>query len=252
MKPRSCPPAEKAVDLEQLGKRFDSMCDEVRTWTLQICRNVIRIAEHLCRMKPIYEAMTGTGWGKRRRSEDIRSFDEEVARRTGVDPSLIRRYCRVGQLDAESRHRIEGNLELEGNLTLLYRLVRLEVETRHRALEAYDRDGRRGLDLVLGEADGSRAERSGRVRESGPRRTLRRDLAIISRPAPGAIADPQSGDAADAVGGLVHTFESPPPGDWVEHRLDAVWALRINVVLAADGVASVSVQLVPFASRAAP
>lgn len=182
----------------------------------------------------------------------MRSFDEEVAHRTGVDPSLIRRYCRVGQLDAESRHRIQGNLELEGNLTLLYRLVRLEVETRHRALEAYDRDGRQGLNLVLDEADGSRTERAGRVRESGRRGPLRRGVAIVSRPAPGGVVDPQSGQAAGAVGALVHTFESPPPGDWVEHRLDAGWALRINVVLAAEGVASVSVQLVPFAGRAAP
>jgi hypothetical protein len=195
------------------------MCDEIRTWTFDIVRNVRRIASYLKEMKPIYERMTDTGWGKRRRSADVHSFDEEVAQRTGVDRSLIRRYCRIAQLDQRTRDRIEGRQDIEGNMTLLYRLVQADEETRHRALDVYDKEGRAAMREVL---------RRPRAARSEPKRGLTRTL--------------PAGDHGDFV--VDHTFERPALGEWMEHRIDNRWVLRMKIAWVEGSVRAVSVGLV--------
>jgi hypothetical protein len=222
---------------EELQRRFDSMCNDVRVWTLEIFRNIKRVADHLCEMKRLHEALTGTGWGKRRRSGAVAAFDEEVARRTGVDRSLIRRYCRVGQLDPETSRRIDRAPEIVGNLTLLYRLVQVDPATRHRALDAYAQQGRPALDRILLQA------RDVRTR-SGPARPPAA-LAPLPRGPSANDVKAATDSTAMARAALCHTFDRPPESQWLEHRLSPAWVLRVQVVVADLAVSSLTVQLVP-------
>jgi hypothetical protein len=245
----------RGSELEAAG-RFESMCAEVRGWTLEIFRNVMRIALHLREMKPLYEGLTGTGWGKRRKSADVHSFDEEVARRTGVDRSLIRRYCRIGQIDPQTSARIEGKSEIEGNLSLLYRLVQLDIDTRQKALDAYEREGRPALDRVLREAQPPARSRSAVAPLSArPGEGEQSEFEDV-RPLPeaeGPIAAPAlrlPPESSEVQLKLRHTFEVPPIGEWFELELDKEWKLRLNVIMDADTVSSISVEIVPGPTHA--
>jgi hypothetical protein len=215
--------ADNQLTSEQLQERFDRMCNDIHDWNAQISRNVVRIATHLLAMKPLYERMTGTGWGKRR-SAGRHSFDEEVARRSGVDRSLIRRYCRIGQLDPRTTSRIEGKRDLEGNLTVLYRLVQADEETRQRALDAYDKEGRPALDRALREARAAAAEIPDHIGAPLPRLRLSDDV------------------GSDGARTVHHTFQRPASGRWLEHSIPGA-TVRLNVLMNGDCVAAISVQL---------
>jgi hypothetical protein len=238
--------SDEDIRPDELDVRFHCMCDEVRSWTLEISRNVRRIAARLLEMKGIHETITGTGWGKRRKGRDVRSFDEEVAHRTGLDRSLIRRYCRIAQLDPGTSRRIDAKPDVASNLTLLYRLVQTDEATRQKALDAHDKDGRRGLNEVLRTAS-SGGSRPGRDIERSkltngeptpPEATMR------PSPIPGPVGGESPRQTTSDEAGRTLTFECPPPGKWVQSKLNDSWTLRIRVVLGEKRtVSSVSVQI---------
>lgn len=138
--------------------RFLAVCKEIRELTDTSGRNVIRIADLMIEAKKAYERKTGTGHGKRRKSEDVPSFGEAVARATGLDPSLIRRYCRIAALDAASKAPIAKIPKLAGNLTLLYVLVGLDAEVRHEAIDAFESGGKSAMEAAIERADAAAQE----------------------------------------------------------------------------------------------
>ena len=243
-----------STNVSTLEQRFEGMCTEVRNKALSITRNVRQLACHLQEMKIIHEALTGTGWGKRRKNDSILSFDEEVAARTGVERSLIRRYCRIAQLDARTNDRVDEKPEIAGNLTLLYKLAQVNEDSRHQALDAYERDGRRSMDAVMRNALPAKPK-SALHKAPVPNAAIPPALETTTTEFPAreeaggspenmSIRQDNEQRAAPPALGVTCRFESPPDDTWVERELPDGSTLRLNVQLGGGTISTVTVTIV--------
>jgi hypothetical protein len=146
----------------ELKKEFEALCKEAKgiqreteKFAALIQRNFLKLGQTLYRAKVVYETLTGTGHGKRRKIEGLLSFDEEVANRTGVSRALVQKYSQIGKLLPETANLIEGK-KLAGNLTALVRIAQAEgiasLAELAAAVDAFEDGGRKEMDAVLDKA----------------------------------------------------------------------------------------------------
>lgn len=143
-------------------KQFLSLCREARSLNKEtqklvglVARNILKLGQTLYRAKVAYESMTGTGHGRRRKVSGLRSFDEEITKRTGISRAHVLRYCQVGKLSTETASMIEGR-KLAGNLSGLLRLTQVQgiasLPELTQAVDAFEAGGRNAMDVVLDRA----------------------------------------------------------------------------------------------------
>lgn len=134
-------PAEVETALTSLRQDLDKL-------ELALYRVLLPIADRLATAKRLYDAATGSGQGKRRSFRNSRSFVEVATERLGRGKDAIYTLLRIAELDADTRKLIEHHPRLAQHQEALETLVRIPLEHRAQGVDAYAREGMRGLDQV--------------------------------------------------------------------------------------------------------